>query len=777
MKPWKKFLLTSAFFALAFSLGTLNVFAAEPVSAEGTTRTADIQAAPEGPVLPVQQDVPPEAVEPETPAAPEAPPAAEAEAPQPSAEPEEAAEAATASEPEAPPEGQVDAAGQEAPLAAESAERQAPPASPESAALPVLDTDTNESGEGLQPELTVLALGQDAQVQPEQSPAANQSGWQFTDNSWYYLNPENGQAQTGWQFVDGAWYYLNPENGQMQNGWVWDGANWYYTDGSGRMQTGWAWDGANWYYTNASGAMTGGWQYVNDKWYYLTPGSGQMLTGQQIIDGTSYFLDESGAWLDDAALSGMADGRWELKNGVWYYYDASGSLHKGWLLDGGSWFFLDYNTGQMQTNWMFDGKDWFYLNPADGRMKIDWLLEGNTWYFLDPADGRMKQGWLERGGWFFLNYGSGKMATSWMYDGRDWFYLNPADGRMKVDWLLEGSNWYYLNPGDGRMKQGWLYTNSWYYLTPGNGKMMTGWLQQGNTWYYLKPENGSMVTGWYEVDDYNYYFNAGSGAMEQQILLPPGQRKITVFDIATNSYVTGTFDDIISRIVEAEVGGFNNMEVFKAQAIAAYSWLLYNREHYPGITPRVYLRNPRQTAIDATKAVSGQYLSYGGKVILAMYTASSAGVTNNAQSYFGLNLPYLAQAPDPGGATRTGQVSQWTQQQMSDAIFKMTGVRPTGDPSTWVQLYGVGGYITSATVAGKPITASKFYDNLLGLYSPYITSFTYDKTTGKFVANTKGDGHGLGMSQTGANYYAKQGYSYTQILQHYYTGAGIVKMD
>ena len=109
---------------------------------------------------------------------------------------------------------------------------------------------------------------------------------------------------------------------------------------------------------------------------------------------------------------------------------------------------------------------------------------------------------------------------------------------------------------------------------------------------------------------------------------------------------------------------------------------------------------------------------------------------------------------------------------MNEAIQKMIGRAPSGNPSDWVSVKGVGGYITSVTVAGQTITPSKFFDNLWGLYSPYITSFTYNTHSQTWVAHTSGNGHGIGMSHLGAiAYTTRHGWSYQQVLTHYYQGA------
>ena len=88
----------------------------------------------------------------------------------------------------------------------------------------------------------------------------------------------------------------------------------------------------------------------------------------------------------------------------------------------------------------------------------------------------------------------------------------------------------------------------------------------------------------------------------------------------------------------------------------------------------------------------------------------------------------------------------------------------------------VGGYSTvqksgsSAFRTGAAITGRILRENVLNLRS---ACFTWEERGDSIVFTTKGYGHGVGMSQWGAIEMAKQGYSYVEILEHYYPGASI----
>ncbi len=600
------------------------------------------------------------------------------------------------------------------------------------------------------------------------------SGWQLQeDGTWRYFS-QDGVALTGWQLLDGAWFYLDPATGTMlsgqqqidgetqlfaangawqapqedtllsaaavKNGWLFENGKWYYY-ANGVKKTGWFAEGDTWYYLGTKGAMQTGWLADHDNWYFLNR------------DGTM-----NRGWMQDA--------------GAWYFLNHDGSMNRGWLQDAGAWYF-NHQNGAMATGWLKQGATRYFLN-ANGSMATGWLAAGSNWYYLTPGNGNMATGWLADGGnWYYLTPRTGKMAAGWSPAGteNDWFYFE-AGGKMFTGWLAGGGSWYYLKPGAGNMATGWLADGGdWYYLAPGTGKMVTGWLDGNGPMYYLHEGTGKMATGWVKIGSAYYRFYESDHPASYGMWTNPVLEQATVYDYDSEQYCTGTIDDIVAHIVMYEVGDMNNPEVLKAHAVATLSWLLHLYEFYPDSTPYVWLWPPSAAVSNAVKAVSGIYLSYAEHPALAMSSYSSAGVTNSGNTFYSDYLyPYLSPVPDPNGATDVSHVEVWNATQMAAAIKEMIGITPTGNPSTWVQVHGVGGYITGATVCGYEVTAATFYLNLWPLYSPYITSWTYDNTRQTWTAYTTGNGHGVGMSYTGASYYAKNGWKYNQILANYFPG-------
>ena len=242
--------------------------------------------------------------------------------------------------------------------------------------------------------------------------------------------------------------------------------------------------------------------------------------------------------------------------------------------------------------------------------------------------------------------------------------------------------------------------------------------------------------------------------------------------------------EIIAGVVEAEMGPSYEMEALKAQAVAAYSWMLCNGAA-DGKNPRVYWKTPSDKVMEAVKATQGQRALYGDAVACTYYYAISAGRTALPSDIWGGgNQPYLVSVDssvdvhvakfETKVTYRAPDVAGW--------IKDVYGVDVSSvDKNSWFHVtyddYGV--YARSVLIGGALwVRAPSLRNDLFtssragsgnGLRSSAYT-VAYDADSDCFTFTVRGYGHGVGMSQTGANEYAKQGWSYEQILQHYFTG-------
>lgn len=261
---------------------------------------------------------------------------------------------------------------------------------------------------------------------------------------------------------------------------------------------------------------------------------------------------------------------------------------------------------------------------------------------------------------------------------------------------------------------------------------------------------------------------------------------LTVRNISTGATVTGYSQDILAMIVEAEMGSNYPLEALKAQTVATYSWLITNGAN-SGNSPTVPMKTAESRAKEAVSAVLGQVAIYKGKVAQTYYYAISAGKTANSQDVWSAKYSYLqsvdssVDSNDPGFMTTrvysASDVAAWIQDQYGFDI------RSTSKYKWFAPEYDVNGlYCTYVTIGQQVRVKGTELRNCLltgdrvgsdNVLRSSAYQIIYNSTEDNFTFTVKGYGHGIGMSQVGAKAYANQGWTYTQILQHYYPGITI----
>lgn len=217
-------------------------------------------------------------------------------------------------------------------------------------------------------------------------------------------------------------------------------------------------------------------------------------------------------------------------------------------------------------------------------------------------------------------------------------------------------------------------------------------------------------------------------------------------------------------------------EALKAQAVAARSYALYQREQNRAnlydvgsdTASQVYRGLAAEAAptIAAVNATRGQVLTYRGRVIEAVFHASSGGMTENVEDIWQQSLPYLRSVPD---FDQNSPVFRWSQtfsmgefQQRVPGLGRLLGViNPRTTPQGRVLSMELQGAEGRRRFSGTELRQA------LGLKSNLFTITTVGDTV---QVEGRGYGHGLGLSQWGARNLALGGYRYFQILTHYYQG-------
>ncbi len=280
----------------------------------------------------------------------------------------------------------------------------------------------------------------------------------------------------------------------------------------------------------------------------------------------------------------------------------------------------------------------------------------------------------------------------------------------------------------------------------------------------------------------DYVLDEGTGTKSSR----PGSSsdfggEITV--TAGGRQVTGDALDLISRAVQNEIGSSFHLEAIKAQAVAAYTYISFYNQN--GSAPGVILATKAdQRVVNAVDEVLGERVLYGGKTALTPYYATSAGSTTSSKDVWGGHYAYLVSVDSEVDTQVSGyQVTKaMSYSQVSSLLERHLGVNPDDwDPDAWFEIltYADGGYVgnmkicgRSAAANGARLTGRYVRESLLGLRSACF-EVEYDWNSERFLFTTYGYGHGVGMSQNGANQYAKAGWDYIDILTHYYPGTEV----
>ncbi len=186
----------------------------------------------------------------------------------------------------------------------------------------------------------------------------------------------------------------------------------------------------------------------------------------------------------------------------------------------------------------------------------------------------------------------------------------------------------------------------------------------------------------------------------------------------------------------------------------------------------------REKLRQAAQNTAGQVLRMDGQLIHAVFHASSQGATAPAQAVWGSAVPYLVSVPTP-------ETPETVPQLESEAVFspeefrrRVLAAYPQADlsgPATgWLSGLERGdwGGVERVTVGGVTLTGGQLR-SLLGLRS---ARFTPEVTDQALTFHVSGYGHGVGMSQYGAELLAREGADCPAILAHYYPGVTLEPM-
>lgn len=261
----------------------------------------------------------------------------------------------------------------------------------------------------------------------------------------------------------------------------------------------------------------------------------------------------------------------------------------------------------------------------------------------------------------------------------------------------------------------------------------------------------------------------------------------TYVNIHRNSeVVTLELEEYIKGVVAAEMPLEFNIEALKAQSIIARTYTykalargtkLTDNESTQSYKSDDELRelwgSKYNTYINkvtsAVKDTKGMYLTYNGEYIEAVYHSTSNGKTESAEEVWGNAFAYLKSTSSEYDTTnKSFQMDKFISYSELSSLLN-TDINQDSEFNILDRT--VGDRVKSISINGTIFNGVNLR-NTLKLRS---ADFSINKTDDGVIFTTKGYGHGVGMSQYGANGMANNGYNYNQILEHYYMGTKLEK--
>ena len=258
-----------------------------------------------------------------------------------------------------------------------------------------------------------------------------------------------------------------------------------------------------------------------------------------------------------------------------------------------------------------------------------------------------------------------------------------------------------------------------------------------------------------------------------------------------------TLGDYLWGVVAAEMPASFELEALKAQAVAARTYwaVLAGTSRHDGADIcadsgccQAYIDRGKALAnwgdkgaeyaariAQAVEQTDGLYVSYEGKPIQAVFFSCAPGSTVDAQAVWGRAVPYLVSVDSPEGeevpnyrsqlTMTTGEFRALVKEQYPDADLG-------GPVSGWISDFAwePSGMVNTVKVGGIRLTGGQVR-KLLGLRS---ACFGVSVRGEEMTFHVTGYGHGVGMSQYGANAMARQGKTFEDILTWYYTGTQVM---
>ena len=271
---------------------------------------------------------------------------------------------------------------------------------------------------------------------------------------------------------------------------------------------------------------------------------------------------------------------------------------------------------------------------------------------------------------------------------------------------------------------------------------------------------------------------------------------ISLYNKETDEVINVNLEEYLVNVVSSEMPASFSKEALKAQAVAARTYALkkinkelpehkkadlcsdYNHCQAYLTTAQLkskwgksYSKNLEKIKLAVTQT-QGEYLSYNNDFAITVFHSCSNGITEKASEVWGGDIAYLKNVKSPGDYLKKDYITKaaFSEKEFKEIIKKHIGNKldfseiAIGDIS-----YTSGSNVKDIIIFGEKISGL----NMRKLFSLKSSSFSLEEKNNEFIFTVTGSGHGVGMSQYGAEKMACDKHNYKDILSHYYPGTSL----
>ena len=252
-------------------------------------------------------------------------------------------------------------------------------------------------------------------------------------------------------------------------------------------------------------------------------------------------------------------------------------------------------------------------------------------------------------------------------------------------------------------------------------------------------------------------------------------------------------EEYLRGVLPREMSPSFNEDALKAQAVAARTFALKNRKRHQAegydlcntTHCQVYngLSDAHERSDKAIDDTFGEVLFYNEKLIQASFHTDSGGMTENAVDVWGTDFPYLRAATEIETKTMA-----WTEKiTLEDFSKKLAANKKNVGDVKLIKVTNLeigkltddrttSGRIRELTIVGSAAQITLTGNEMRSIFGLKSSLFDVSLSGDEVIIKGYGWGHGVGMSQYGAQNFAENGYTYDKILAHYYKGTTLKRL-